>query len=106
MGCAVGEGIAICAPHGNRYRTVAWCHNCQRRRRMLVTLYVWYDPIEVCCMCGDSYSGGYRASRPARRGWRQEAHAKLSQEWLAETGTKRSAISWVMNQVDKERGAA
>jgi hypothetical protein len=42
----------------------------------LVTLYVWYDPEVRCCTC-----------------------TKSGAEWIAETGTRKTAEGWVMDEV-------
>jgi len=61
FGCISGGGMTVCSPRGIRYRAILYCRKCKRRRRSLVTLFVWYEPEVECCTC-----------RKLRAEWREE----------------------------------
>ena len=48
--------IHIYAPPGYSYRTIQHCPTCDRRRRMVVTIYGWFGADTVCCGCGESWN--------------------------------------------------
>lgn len=95
--CISAGNLTICAPTGYRYRTVRKCPNCKARRRVLITLYQWYDASATCCYCGDSWSGGEYLMRPAVRGWRAKARVRLQKEWMAETRKRAEAEQQLMD---------
>jgi hypothetical protein len=98
-GCACAPGFSICSPRGNRYRTVMWCHYCKARRRMLVTTYLWYGPHVECCACGTEWDDGYRMPRSRSARVLEKRIRELKAEWKAETGTRATALAWLMEQV-------
>lgn len=76
--------------HINRPRTVVLrrvreCPTCERRRRFVLHLYVWYDSRWTCLGCGDSWEAGWRCTRPFKRGWRAEAIAHARAAWRTAT---------------------
>lgn len=68
-------------PQSVTTRGVNWCPTCERRRRFVVTMFVWYEPLQKCCGCGDSWSGPELCSRPAVRQWRVRAIAEAKKAW-------------------------
>lgn len=80
-GCIGGPQLTICSPRGIRYRAVLLCRKCKRRRRSLVSLFVWYEPHIVCCTCTHSLDD-WRAERTTRK----EAHVLNLAAAMAEMG--------------------
>ncbi|NEB42318.1 hypothetical protein [Streptomyces sp. SID14515] len=75
--------VLVC--HAQRYpiRRILHCPTCKTLRRMLWHDEAWYGTAVTCCHCGDSWQDGERSQRPNRRGWRTEAAAAATTEWLA-----------------------
>lgn len=79
-----GALIHICRPSDQHYiRRVMHCPTCDRRRRFVVLVAEWYDPLFTCCACGDSFATEGRLERPFARGWRQKASARARRAWNA-----------------------
>jgi len=91
----------MCSPPTFLIRRVAPCHNCQKRRRFVVTDAVWYGATYTCCACGDSWTEGERHPRPFRKGWRKEAIARARKKWAEAGPYNRDAHrAWVRAQVE------
>jgi len=56
-GVNVKLDVLICRPDYVLARQIAYCPFCKARKRFLVQLYEWYDPIHVCGGCGREWSG-------------------------------------------------
>lgn len=45
--------VTICAPGALAVaRVIAWCNSCQCRRRVIASLYEYYEAEYRCCACG------------------------------------------------------
>lgn len=62
-------------------RRILFCPTCDRRRRFVVSSFIWFDPTAQCCACGETWHGSERAARPFARGWRTEAIRNAQQRW-------------------------
>jgi len=82
--------VIVCRAARFAIRRILQCPTCRTRRRMLVHDEAWYGTSMTCCHCGDRWQDGELYPRPRHRGWRKEAAAKATGEWLA-TGTYDSA---------------
>ena len=75
--------VTVCRARRNSIRRIFRCPTCKTRRRMLVQDEAWYGMTMTCCHCGDSWQDGERCLRSNKRGWRKEAAAKATVQWLA-----------------------
>lgn len=75
--------VIVCWSRYYTIRRVMRCATCKTRRRMLVQDEAWYGSTVTCCHCGDRWQDGERCLRSNKRGWRKEAAAKATAEWLA-----------------------
>jgi hypothetical protein len=75
--------VIVCRARRYTIRRILRCITCKTRRRMLVHDEAWYGLTLVCCHCGDRWQDGELYPRPTRKGWRMEAAAKATAEWLA-----------------------
>lgn len=75
--------IHICRPASVTFRGVSMCPTCKRRRRFVVSQFVYYGPRETCCACGDSWEDGERSPRPCARGWRRQAALDAKRRYSA-----------------------
>lgn len=73
--------MIVCPTVTRWARRVTRCPTCDRRRRFVVMLQPWYDPIWTCCACGDAWAGGERLPRPFARGWRARESARARARW-------------------------
>lgn len=73
----------VCWARHYAIRRILTCPTCRQRRRMLIHDEVWYGQTVICCHCGDRWQDGELYPRPNTRGWRKEAAAKATAEWLA-----------------------
>lgn len=96
--------LVICSPRGYTYRTIRRCPTCERRRRFVVSMWVWYPSIATCVACGDEWSEDGRQPRPFARGWRETATRQARQTW-AIAMTRAEAMSALMAAVDEERAS-
>ena len=53
-------GFHLNSPESNTIRRVSYCPICSQRRRFVVHLYAWYDPMFTCCGCGSKWNGTER----------------------------------------------
>lgn len=74
--------VIVCRARRYLIRRIMRCATCKIRRRMLVQDEAWYGLTFTCCHCGDSWQDGELYPRPSKRGWRKEAAAKATAEWL------------------------
>lgn len=72
----------VCRARRYSIRRVMRCATCKTRRRMIVQDEVWYGPTVTCCHCGERWQDGERCLRSNKRGWRREAAAEATAEWL------------------------
>ena len=93
--------IHIYAPPGYSYRTIQRCPTCDRRRRMVVTIYSWFGADTVCCGCGESWNEESRCERPFERGWRKRAVTGAKKLWNRAT-TKSEALDALMVEIRAE----
>ena len=75
--------VIVCRARRYNIRRIRRCPTCKTRRRILWQDEVWYGVTTTCCHCGDCWQDGELYPRPAKRGWRKEAAAKATAEWLA-----------------------
>lgn len=71
-------------------RRVAYCPVCEKRRRMIGALQIWYATTWTCCGCGDSFTDGFRDPRPFTRNWRELSISAAKRRW-DEAGPKAEA---------------
>lgn len=70
--------VYICSPHPVNWKVIRkTCPTCNKRRKMLVEYYEWYDAMISCLSCGDQWSDGERLPRPFYRNWREDAVKRL-----------------------------
>lgn len=75
--------VIVCRARRYSIRRIFRCPTCKARRRMLFQDEAWYGMTMTCCHCGDIWQDGELYPRPSARGWRKEAAAKATVEWLA-----------------------
>ncbi|GHC38697.1 hypothetical protein GCM10010348_77610 [Streptomyces anthocyanicus] len=75
--------VIVCHARHFTIRRIWRCPTCKTRRRMLFQDEAWYGMTMTCCHCGDRWQDGELCPRPAKRGWRKEAAAKATAEWVA-----------------------
>lgn len=77
--------IIVCGGSVAVRRHVMRCPVCERKRRVVShwSASPYYAPSFTCCACGDSWSDGWLAERPFRRGWRREAIEAAKAAWAA-----------------------
>lgn len=92
--------VIVCRAQRYLIRRILSCPTCKTRRRMLAQDEVWYGTTLVCCHCGDRWQDGELYPRPSQRGWRKDAAAKATAEWVA-AGAYDSAAheAWVRYQL-------
>lgn len=92
--------VIVCRARQYNIRRIFRCPTCKTRRRMLFQDEVWYGTTTTCCHCGDSWQDGELYPRPAKRGWRKEAAAKATAEWLAAGPYDRAAHhTWLRDEM-------
>lgn len=97
----------ICRAAEYPERRILRCRTCKTRRRMFVSVAIWYGPQVTCCHCGDTWNDGERALRSNLRGWRKEAAAKATAAWLAAGPFDRADFDrWFREQVGEPEEAA
>jgi len=93
-GCQHHGSVLICTPSYVIERSIRYCPTCERRRRFVSTVALWYDPISTCCGCGDSWTYGQRDPRPFARNWRPGAVSRAKRMW--ENGSTKSEVrAWI-----------
>lgn len=91
--------VIVCRARRYSIRRIMRCATCKTRRRMLVQDEAWYGPTVTCCHCGDNWQDGERSPRSNKRGWRKEAAARATAEWLAAGPYDRAAHrSWLREE--------
>lgn len=96
-----GAVVHVYAPATFWVRTIEYCPLCRRRRRFVSMHQLWYETTSTCCGCGDSWTGGYRDTRPFRRGWRDDASREARRRW-ATAGTRAQLRAWLAGQLAQE----
>jgi hypothetical protein len=98
-GCTTVGNVTVCRPPRIVYRAITYCPTCRGRRRTVVRLALWYDPVVTCCGCGDSWAGGELVERPFMRGWRKQAVERAVRDW-ADAVPKRDALRMLHQELN------
>lgn len=81
----------ICTPSEFTFRAIGRCRRCRARRRLIVTLFMWYGPIVRCCHCGAYVNDGYlkpprkhdaQTAQPLRQTWPTLPNVAAAHRWL------------------------
>ncbi|MFD6490328.1 hypothetical protein [Streptomyces sp. NPDC060188] len=92
--------VIVCRARGYAIRRIFRCGTCKTRRRMLWRDEAWYGVTITCCHCGDRWQDGERYPRPSKRGWRTEAAAKATVEWLGAGAYDKAAHrAWLAEEI-------
>lgn len=88
-----GESVVhINAPAAYTFRLMAWCWNCDQKRRCVGRFQTWYGTAIVCCHCGDGWADGETKPRPFERGWREKSIARAKKQWNESAAFDRNVL--------------
>lgn len=96
--------VHVCRPATVTFRRVRHCPTCERPRRMVAVVAVWYGSLVTCCTCGDTWGDGHRLPRPFARGWRARESAEARRRWAA-APSRADADETLRNLLDQAVGS-